>query len=205
MNLSPNRFRVLFLVSLLLAACNPSPQMPMLAPDAVLLAFGNSLTHGTGAGSEKQSYPAVLAALSGHRVVNAGVPGEISSAGLTRLTEVLDEEQPSLLLLCHGGNDMLQKLDPHKTESNLRTMIREAQSRGIAVVLIGVPRPGLMLGTADLYKTIATDMNLPLEDEALSDILSQRKLKADPVHPNAAGYRQLAESVLALLKKHGAL
>jgi len=205
MNLSPGRFRIPFLIALLLASCSPSPQLPLLAPDAVILAFGDSLTHGTGAGSEKQSYPAVLAALSGHRVINAGIPGEISSAGLARLTGVLDEEQPSLLLLCHGGNDILQKLDLQKTESNLRAMIREAQSRGIAVVLIGVPRPGLLLGTADLYKSIAADMKLPFEDETLAEILSQRKLKADRVHPNAAGYRQLAESVLALLKKHGAL
>jgi len=204
MNLSPSRLRALFLIGLLLAACSPSPQLSKLPPDAVILAFGDSLTHGTGA-NESESYPAVLADLSDHEVVNAGVPGEISAAGLARLPDVLDETQPSLLLLCHGGNDMLQKLDLRQTESNIRAMVREAQKRGVVVVLIGVPRPGLLLGTADFYKSVAADMNLTFEDEALADILGQRKLKADPVHPNAAGYRQLAESVLILLKKHGAL
>jgi len=195
---------ITLLIALLLAACSPSPKLSPLPPDGVILAFGDSLTHGTGA-SANQSYPAVLAKLSGHEVVNAGIPGEISSTGLKRLPEELDDVQPSLLILCHGGNDMLQKLNLSQTEENLRSMIREAQDRGIPVVLIGVPKPGLLLGTAGFYDKVAREMNVPIEDEALADILRKGNLKSDYVHPNAAGYRMLAEAVLALLQKHGAL
>ena len=204
MTLSHRALPILLLIALLLAACSPSPKLPALPPDGVILAFGDSLTYGTGAG-EGQSYPAVLASLSGHEVVNAGIPGEISAKGLARLPALLDEVQPSLLILCHGGNDMLQKLDLGQTEANLRAMINEVKQRNIPVVLIGVPKPGLLLGTAEFYDKVAKEMHVPIEDEALPSILSKGNLKSDYIHPNAAGYRLLAEDVLKLLKKHGAL
>jgi lysophospholipase L1-like esterase len=169
-----------------------------------MLAFGDSLTHGTGV-HETQSYPAILAQLSGHRVINAGVPGEISAKGVSRLPKLLDEYHPDLLLLCHGGNDMLRQMNLQTTAANIRTMIREARERGIAVLLIGVPRPGLLLGTADFYKEIATEMHVPIEDEALSDILQRRSLKSDRVHPNTAGYRLFADMIYERLKESGAL
>jgi lysophospholipase L1-like esterase len=190
--------------ALLMAACSAAPRLPAIPADGVILAFGDSLTYGTGAAGD-QSYPADLARLSGHEVVNEGVPGETSAQGLARLPHVLDEVQPALLILCHGGNDMLRKLDPRQTEANLRAMIRAARQRGIPVVLIGVPKPGLLLGTAEFYERIASDMHVPLEGGALATILRQGNLKSDYVHPNARGYRQLADAVYTLLKKDGAL
>lgn len=187
-----------------LAACSGAPQLPKLAADAVILAFGDSLTYGTGAATG-QSYPADLARLSGHAVVNAGVPGETSARGAARLSAVLDRVHPALLILCHGGNDLLQRLDPETTERNLRAMVREARLRGIPVLLIGVPRPGLLLRTAGFYDRIAADMQVPIDDTILASILRRGDLKSDYVHPNAVGYRRLAAAVYALLKKRGAL
>jgi acyl-CoA thioesterase-1 len=189
----------------LLAACGDDPApLPPLAPDAVILAFGDSLTHGTGAW-DYQSYPAVLAERSGRTVVNAGVPGEETDKGLRRLPGLLDRHQPKLLILCHGGNDILRKRDPAVTEANLREMIRMARERNIPVVMIAVPNVGLFLSPADFYEDIATDMQLPMEDEILADILGDNRYKSDHVHPNAAGYARLAEAVQALLTEHGAL
>jgi lysophospholipase L1-like esterase len=194
------------LATLLLVAsgCGQQAKLPPLGPDSVLLAFGDSLTFGTGA-NESESYPAQLEKLTGRRVVREGVPGEVSEAGLARLPAVLDEHRPRLLLLCHGGNDFLQRLPKAKAAENLRAMIRLAKARGIDVLLIGTPEPGLTVSTAALYAEIAKEFRLPYESDVLSKILRDASLKADQVHPNALGYRLMAERVYALLKNAGAL
>ena len=169
-----------------------------------MLAFGDSLTFGTGAGTG-ESYPEVLSGLIGRTVVNAGVPGEVSTDGLLRLPALLDREQPALLLLCHGGNDQLQRLDPARLADNLRAMIREARDRNIAVVLIAVPAPGLSLRPLPLYAGIADEFGLAADLETVADILGDRALKSDYIHPNAAGYRRLALAVADLLRAAGAV
>ena len=139
-------------------------------------------------------------------MVNEGRPGELSAEGLARLPAVLDEVQPQLLILCHGGNDMLRRKSPQQTQANLRAMVLEAHKRGIAVVLIGVPEPALfLLESAPYYEQLAEEMALPYEGEALPRIESDRTLKSDQIHPNAQGYRQLAEAIAALLTRAGAI
>ena len=188
-----------------LAACSDAPPpLPRLGADDVVLAFGDSITYGTGARSE-ESYPEVLAQLIGRRVVRAGVPGEVTADGLQRLPDVLAEVKPKILLLCLGGNDMLRKVEPAAIESNLRTMVRMARDRGIAVVLIAVPKPALFGGNGAYYQTIAKENDLPLEGDILKDILFDNEFKADPLHPNAKGYRRMAEAIAALLKSAGAV
>jgi acyl-CoA thioesterase I len=197
---------VCLLVAMLLLAsgCGQPAKLPPLAPDAVLLAFGDSLTYGTGA-NEDESYPAQLAKLTGRRVLREGVPGEVSATGLARLPAVLDEHQPRLLLLCHGGNDFLRRLPAQEAAANLRAMTRLAKSRGIDVLLIGTPEPGFTLTPAAFYAEIAKEFRIPYEGEVLGKILRDGSLKADQVHPNAQGYRLMAQRVYDLLKKSGAL
>lgn len=187
-----------------LAACSSEPRLPRLAGNAVILAFGDSLTFGTGAGPS-ESYPAVLEKLISRRVANAGIPGEVTSEGLSRLPQVLEKEKPSLLLLCHGGNDLLRRLNQQQATYNLRAMIRMAQDRGIPVVLIAVPSPGLSVSPSPIYREIARDLTLPLEEKTLAAVLADGSLKSDYIHPNAAGYRRVAESLATLLKKSGAV
>ena len=190
---------------LLLFACSDAPPpLPRLGADDVVLAFGDSITYGSGAGPQ-ESYPAVLAQLIDRRVVGEGVPGEVTANGLQRLPEVLDEVKPKILLLCLGGNDMLRKVESVATESNLRTMVRMARDRGVAVVLIAVPKPALFGGNASFYQAIAKEDDLHLESEILKDILYDNEFKADPIHPNAKGYRRMAEAVAELLRKAGAV
>ena len=200
------RWRAALAVLLALAACDSGPpRLAKLPADGVVLAFGDSLTFGTGARAEA-SYPAVLEELIGRRVVRAGVPGEVTAQGLARLPGALRDSAPDLLVLIHGGNDVLQRRDREDTRANLRAMVQVARERGVAVVLIGVPNLGLILGrSAGFYRKLAEELDLPYDGEALPAILKQSGLKSDPIHPNAQGYRQLAEAVAELLRRSGAI
>lgn len=179
------------------------PTLTRLAADATILAFGDSLTKGTGGGDA--SYPAELARLTGRTVVNAGIPGELSTDGLQRLPQVLESTQPQLMILCHGGNDLLRRKDIKLAAANLRSMISLAHSRNVDVLLVGVPKPGLLLGTADFYPQVAAATGVPVETDILADILSNPSYKSDPIHPNARGYLRMAEAIYVLMKNAGAL
>ncbi|HSG76441.1 MAG TPA: GDSL-type esterase/lipase family protein [Burkholderiales bacterium] len=191
-------------VALLAAACGDEPKLAPLAPDALVLAFGDSLTYGTGA-REAESYPAQLEALIGRRVVRAGVPGEATAQALKRLPGELDEYQPQLLLLCIGGNDFLRNLGKAQAAANVQTMVAVARQRGIDVLLIGTPEKGLTVTPPAFYAEIAAQHRIPYEGRVIGEILRDSELKSDTIHPNARGYRLIAERVAALLRKSGAL
>src|SRR3569832_22217 len=176
--LAASRFFIAVCVAVLLVACGRAPTLPKLSPHDVILAFGDSLTHGTGA-SEATAYPAVLATLCGHTVINAGVPGDTTATGLQRLPAVLDEYKPRLVLLCLGGNDMLQKQPEATTENNLRLLVQTIRSSGAEVVRGGGPGPGRGGSTPDFYARVAKDMKLPLEEQAFNDVLKDRRLTTD--------------------------
>jgi acyl-CoA thioesterase I len=138
-------------------------------------------------------------------VINAGVPGDTTAGGLERLPDLLQQHQPRLVLLCLGGNDMLRKQPRETTESNLRQLVQAIRASGAEVVLIAVPEPKLFGGAADFYERIAEDMQLPLEAEIFNDVLKDNRLKSDPIHANAAGYRVVAERLAEFLRETGAL
>jgi acyl-CoA thioesterase-1 len=197
--------RLLALVfALCIAACGERTKLPRLPADAVVLAFGDSLTFGTGA-AESESYPAQLELLIGRRVVAAGVPGEVTAQALERLPAVLDEHAPRLLLLCIGGNDFLRRLGNEPAERNVRAMIELAKKRGVAVLLIGTPEPALLPSPPAFYANVAKEMRVAYEGEVITEVLKDTRLKSDPIHPNAAGYRLIAERVAARLRQAGAL
>ncbi|MCD6706768.1 MAG: arylesterase [Thiobacillus sp.] len=202
--LDPRRFVVALCALLLIVACERPPTLPKLNANDVIVAFGDSLTHGTGANADA-AYPAVLAGLTGRAVVNAGLPGDTTTTGLARLPEVLAEHRPRLVLLCLGGNDMLRKHPAASTESNLRLLVQTIHASGANVVLIGVPAPKLFGGAPDFYARIAEDMRLPLEADVFNDVLKDNRLKSDPIHANAAGYRIVAERLAEFLREAGAL
>ena len=198
--------KLLFLLPLLLSlfACSDKPMLNKLNQTQPILAFGDSLTFGYGAPTT-ESYPAVLSGLTGLQVINAGINGELSKNGLKRLERLLDVHQPQLLLLCHGANDMLQKKPLDKMAENLEAMIELALQRDIQVLLIAVPKTNLLLTPLKQYQQVADKMQVPLENEMISDILSQPSLHSDIIHPNAQGYRKMANTIHQDLMTLGAL
>lgn len=191
------------LLALLLAGCGQDKLQP-LADNAVILAFGDSLTEGKGV-KRSESYPAVLQDLSGRTVINAGVSGEITDNGLPRLHRVLQQQTADLLILMHGGNDILRNQSMEKARDNLAAMIELAGQHQIPVLLVGVPEKQLFSSTAPHYRELAEQYDLVFIDDTLSKLLKSPEHKSDQVHLNKAGYRKLAEAIYQTLKDNGAL
>jgi len=191
---------------LLVTACGePEKTYTPLDNEAVILAFGDSLTYGTGT-SKEFSYPSILEGLTGLEVINEGVPGEVTSTGLQRLPDLLDEYKPQLLILIHGGNDILRKVSHTKTTDNLKKMIALAKQRDIKIVMLGVPRFNILsLDSAEFYEQVASETGIPINLDVLPEILSDNKLKSDRIHPNKQGYQMMAEHHYQLLIDSGVL
>jgi lysophospholipase L1-like esterase len=181
------------------AGCGGCPErINYLPSDAVILAFGDSITYGEGA-APGESYPSELARLAGYEVINAGVPGELTGDALKRLPGLLEDYRPRLVILCHGGNDMLRNVPPEEIRANLELIVDGIKSSGAEVLLVGVPRPGLIIRTAPIYKDLAKSKRIPSEQKVLAKVLSSPPLKYDQIHPNAEGYKKIAEAIARLL------
>jgi lysophospholipase L1-like esterase len=110
------------------------------------------------------------------------------------------------MILAHGANDLLRRLPNDALEANLRAMIRLARERGVQVVMLGVPQPALLfMSGAELYPRLAREEGVPIDPTTLAGVLADEKYKSDPIHPNDAGYRRMAEAVAELLRAADAL
>ncbi len=185
---------------LALSACgNGAPGFAPLDEGAVILAFGDSLTYGTGA-EPGESYPERLATRTGFTVINAGIPGELSGEGRQRLAPLLSRHAPDLVILWHGANDILRNRDLAVTEENLRAMVQSIRDAGAEVLLVSVPRKTVFLGPAPLYRRVAEEMDVALLDDLLPEILRDSSLKSDRVHPNGDGYDIVAQKIAEALE-----
>ncbi|MFT4928837.1 MAG: acyl-CoA thioesterase-1, partial [Phenylobacterium sp.] len=104
-----------------------------------------------------------------------------------------------------GGNDILRNLNLEQTKQNLAGMIELTQSKGIPLVLVGVPNKSLFSDTAPLYQELAEKYQLVFADELVSDLLRTPAFKSDMVHFNQQGYEQMATRLHQLLIERGAL
>jgi len=173
-----------------------------LPKEAVILAFGDSLTYGKGA--PERSYPTQLQELIKIKVINAGLSGEPSSKGLQRLPSLLKQHKPDLVILCHGGNDLIQQKSKQILRDNLTKMIHLIKASGAQVLLVGVPNFKLIrFSTEALYEELAQEEAVMYEGDILSIIENDTSLKSDRIHPNAKGYGLMAEAFAEVLRENG--
>lgn len=170
--------------------------------------LGDSLAAGLGL-PETEAFPAVAAELlraAGHdvEVVNAGVSGDTSAGGLTRLDWVLRLE-PAILVVELGANDALRGQPLASTEANLREIVRRARASGAEVVLLGmdVPTnygPDYTTAFAALYERIADEEGASFVPRFIQEVgLDPELMQPDGLHPTAQGQRRLAERLAPVL------
>ena len=201
------RRRAFFAVLLLACmpfACDRMPTPQTIPPEATVVAFGNSVTYGTGA-SPGEDWPSLLGGLTGWNVVNAGVPGDTAEAGKDRIQSVLDMYRPSLVVIELGGNDFLRRRPQSAVKEDVRRVVHSVRKSGAQAVLVAVPQLsllGIVSGTrsdAPIYRELAKEEGVPVVEDVFSEILSRPELCADNIHPNAEGYRKMAAAIYAFL------
>jgi len=172
--------------------------------------LGDSLSAGLGL-AEADAFPAVVEGLlrrNGHRVdvVNAGVSGDTSAGGLSRIDWVL-RQKPDILVVELGGNDALRGQPVETIESNLRGIIDKIERAGAGVVLLGQAifanyGPDYTRAFGGLYDSIAEDHDLVYVPFFLEGVGGVPELNlSDGIHPTPEGHRMIAEKLLPAFRK----
>lgn len=182
-----------------------------VAADAPLVAFlGDSLAAGLHLPPER-AFPAAAQRLlvqSGHpfRLLNAGVSGDTSAGGLSRVDWVL-AQKPAVLVVELGGNDGLRGQPVASIESNLRAIVTRATDAGVRVLLLGIQMPpsygaAYCEAFAALYPRIASELAIEYEPRFLDGVGGVPEMVLeDGLHPTAAGQERLAANVVPALKR----
>jgi acyl-CoA thioesterase-1 len=189
----------------------PRAAAPANAADVPkIVVLGDSLTAGLGL-SPSQAYPAVLqqklnAAGYAWEVVNAGVSGDTSAAGLERADWALDQGHVKILVVELGANDGLRGLPPAEMKKNLAAIIEHARTRGIAVLLTGMEAPpnfgaDYTVSFRQVFPDLARQYRLAFLPFLLDKVAGEPSLnQGDGIHPNAEGARIVADNVWAALR-----
>jgi lysophospholipase L1-like esterase len=165
-----------------------------------IIAFGDSLTAGYGAGPG-EDYPSRLSILTGATIMNAGVNGDTTDTALTRIDSDVLAHDPRIVIIGLGGNDYLRGIPIATTEENLRTTIRKIHAAGAMVVLLGFRFPSFTANYGTMYEKVGGDERCLLIPNLLHGIETDASLKSDEIHPNARGYQLMAERVAGPFKK----
>lgn len=210
-----------------LAACGPAEQSaggretptktvattPDLSNAPLVVAFGDSLYAGYNLGPQEGFVPQLQAALikAGHpaKIHPAGVSGDTTAAGRTRLNFVLDNlpRKPDLVILGLGGNDMLRGIKPDQTRANMTAMLDELKKRQISVILTGMlAAPNLGPDYAKqfnpIFPELAKQYGASFYPFFLDGVAGDRTLLlGDGIHPNAKGVAVVVKGVEPIVEK----
>jgi acyl-CoA thioesterase-1 len=184
------------------------PAIPVMGPERKIIAFGDSLFAGYNL-DPRDSYPeklesALRAKGMNADVINAGVSGDTSAAGLQRLefTLAAQETPPALFILELGGNDLLRGLSPEETKANLGKMLTILRDQKVPVLIMGMRAPPnygpeFQAEFDAIYRDLAKEYGAALIPFWLEDIYREPALfQADKIHPTADGIERLVAATL---------
>lgn len=184
---------------------------PALAETVTIAALGDSLTQGYGLPPDQGFVPQLQAWLTDQgadaTLINAGVSGDTTAGGLSRIEWTLTPDVEALIVAL-GGNDLLRGIDPAVSRENLDGILEIARSRGLPVLLVGMDAPanygpefeaafdGMYLELAEAHGTLIypdfLDAVTSREDRraTLAELM-----QSDAIHPNASGVALIVEAI----------
>ena len=190
------------LISLILISCSENNKLENVNK---ILLFGDSLMSGYGL-KEDQTLSIILEndlKYAGYniRVINGSVSGDTSEDGLDRIEEYISGGDIDLIVLGLGANDMLRRINPDQTESNLRKIIEIIKTKNIKIILAGMkasPTNGLAYKKKfdDIFPKLAKEYDLNLIPFLLKKVALNPKLnQSDGIHPNYEGAKVISETI----------
>ncbi len=170
-----------------------------------IICFGDSITFGYGV-NPKDAYPAVLSEWLNMPVVNSGIDGDTTDQALKRLTPDVLEKDPLLVIVEFCGNDFIEKIPKQVTISNISLMVDKIQEQGAMVAIVDISA-GMFLAQYRMdFHRLAQKKDAIFIPGVLDKIITNPSMKSDFLHPNAKGYRLVAEriyrQILPYLKKN---
>jgi len=189
------------LCAALALGCAKAPKNADAARAGPIVCLGDSVTAGLGV-EPAQAYPSLLAALTGRRIVNAGVSGDTTADALERLDRDVLALRPGLVIIELGGNDYLKQLPLAQTGANMSEIIRKVQAAGAMAAVVDPGGTLLLRNYSAAFKEIAAEHNAFFFRHLLGNVLAKPSLKTDQVHPNAEGHKKLAGGLYDGLKRH---
>ena len=192
---------------------DPSAPPPSTSPTkSIILFFGNSLTAGYGVELEEAFPNLIQKRLDSlqfpYQVVNAGLSGETSAGGNSRIDWILEQQAIDIFFLELGANDGLRGLKTEETLAQLREIMQKVRAKNpkVKIVLAGMEAPPNM-GDAytaafrKVFKTLHEEEGVVLMPFFLEGVAGDPALNvADGIHPNPAGHRIVAEGVWSILQ-----
>ncbi len=182
--------------------------MPVMGPERVILGFGDSLMAGYQL-EQDQGYPEVLEAVMrsrgiNARIIDAGVSGDTTAAGLQRIEFVLEnlDETPDLAIVELGGNDLIRGVVPAVSRENLSGILDALAARDIPVILMGMrapPNAGPEYQTAfdNMYSELAAEYDADLVPFFMAPLIENPDLlMGDRIHPTAEGVRAMVAATV---------
>jgi len=209
---SPYRFslpvfnRLMAIVGLAAGLAAGSVVVGAAAAPATIVVLGDSLAAGFGLRDEGEAFPARLeAALMARgravRVINAGVSGDTTAGGRSRLDWAL-ADRPDLVIVELGGNDGLRGIDPAVTLANLDDVLARLKAQGVRALLAGMlapPNLGRAYGDAfnAVFPRLAERHGVAFYPFFLDGVAAERALnQPDGIHPNPAGVAVIVARIL---------
>ncbi len=190
-----------------------SKNRPETVKRKTILFFGNSLTAGYGLEDPEEAFPAIIqqkidSLKLPYKVINAGLSGETTSGGVTRINWLL-KQQIDIFVLELGANDGLRGLKISQTKRNLQSILDTVKARypNAKRILLGMEVPPNMGGkyVSDfrvIFRQVAEENNIPFVPFMLEGVAGIPELNLrDGIHPTGEGYKIVAENVWEVLKK----